>query len=55
MTDDKNAKKHAGAPAANKPSEGERFDLFRTFRHPYKPGDPVPSSPPRQASKPPKR
>ncbi|HEV8389486.1 MAG TPA: hypothetical protein VGQ35_06575 [Dongiaceae bacterium] len=42
MSIDKAAnKQHAGAPAAKKLPEGERFDLFRTFRHPPKPADPI--------------
>ena len=39
MSTDKTAKDRAGAPAAKKP-EGERFDLFRNFRHPPKPAEP---------------
>ena len=38
--DDKTVNNRAGAPAAKKPPEGERFDLFRTFRHPPKPAEP---------------
>jgi hypothetical protein len=41
MSTDKAPNKHGGAPAAKKPSEGERFDLFRTFRHPPKPAEPI--------------
>jgi hypothetical protein len=41
MSTDKTANKHAGAPAAKKLPEGERFDLFRTFRHPPKPAEPI--------------
>lgn len=41
MSTDKNANSRAGAPAAKKPAEGERFDLFRTFRHPPKPAAPI--------------
>jgi len=40
MSIDKTAKDRAGAPAAAKKPEGERFDLFRNFRHPPKPADP---------------
>jgi len=41
MPTDKAVNSRAGAPAAQKPAEGERFDLFRTFRHPPKPADPL--------------
>jgi hypothetical protein len=41
MSTDKAADSRAGAPAAKKPAEGQRFDLFRTFRHPPKPADPI--------------
>jgi len=39
MSTDKTADSRAGAPAAKKPAEGQRFDLFRTFRHPPKPAE----------------
>lgn len=41
MSTDKTADSRAGAPAAKKPAEGQRFDLFRTFRHPPKPAEPL--------------
>jgi hypothetical protein len=41
MSIDKIPNSRGGAPAAKKPSEGERFDLFRTFRHPPKPAEPI--------------
>jgi hypothetical protein len=41
MPTDKIVNSRAGAPAAQKPAEGERFDLFRTFRHPPKVADPI--------------
>jgi hypothetical protein len=41
MSTDKSADSRAGAPAAKKPAEGQRFDLFRTFRHPPKPDERV--------------
>jgi len=41
MSTDKIPNSRGGAPAAKKPSEGERFDLFRTFRHPPKPAEPI--------------
>jgi hypothetical protein len=41
MSTDKVPNQHGGAPAAKKPSEGERFDLFRTFRHPPKAPEPI--------------
>ena len=41
MSSDKSADSRAGAPAAKKPAEGQRFDLFRTFRHPPKPAEPL--------------
>ena len=50
MSSDKAADSRAGAPAAKKPAEGQRFDLFRTFRHPPKPADPLRA--PRNADKP---
>ena len=50
MPTDKAPNTHGGAPAAKKPSEGERFDLFRTFRHPPKPAEP--SRTPKASSKP---
>jgi hypothetical protein len=50
MTDDKVVNNRAGAPAAKKPPEGERFDLFRTFRHPPKPAEPIRA--PKAAAKP---
>jgi hypothetical protein len=50
MPADKAPNTHGGAPAAKKPSEGERFDLFRTFRHPPKPAEP--SRTPKASSKP---
>jgi hypothetical protein len=40
MSTDKVTDSRAGAPAAKKPDEGQRFDLFRTFRHPPKSPDP---------------
>jgi hypothetical protein len=50
MPTDKAVNKHAGAPAAKKLPEGERFDLFRTFRHP--PKAPEPFRAPRADDKP---
>jgi hypothetical protein len=50
MSTDKTADSRAGAPAAKKPAEGQRFDLFRTFRHPPKPAEPHRA--PRAADKP---
>jgi len=50
MSSDKAADSRAGAPAAKKPAEGQRFDLFRTFRHPPKPAEPFRA--PRNADKP---
>jgi hypothetical protein len=50
MSTDKTADSRAGAPAAKKPAEGQRFDLFRTFRHPPKPAEPHRA--PRTADKP---
>ncbi|MGH6894091.1 MAG: hypothetical protein ACREEP_17745 [Dongiaceae bacterium] len=41
MSSDKATNKYAGAPGAKKPAEGQSFDLFRTFRHPPKPAEPV--------------
>ena len=41
MSSEKTPNSRGGAPAAKKPSEGERFDLFRTFRHPPKPAEPI--------------
>jgi len=41
MSTDQARPQHGGAPAAKKPSEAERFDLFRTFRHPPKPAEPI--------------
>jgi len=41
MSSDKVVNSRAGAPAAKKPAEGERFDLFRTFRHPPKAAAPL--------------
>jgi hypothetical protein len=46
---DKTANKHAGAPAAKPRPESERFDLFRTFRHPPKPAEPA--RPPKSEAK----
>lgn len=39
MSSNKAVDSRAGAPAAKKPDEGQRFDLFRTFRHPSKPAE----------------
>ena len=50
MSTDKAADSRAGAPAAKKPAEGQRFDLFRTFRHPPKPDERVRA--PKSADKP---
>ncbi len=50
MPTDKTTDSRAGAPAAKKPAEGQRFDLFRTFRHPPKPAEPFRA--PRNADKP---
>jgi hypothetical protein len=50
MSTDKSADSRAGAPAAKKPAEGQRFDLFRTFRHPPKPDERVRA--PKSADKP---
>jgi hypothetical protein len=33
--------KYSGAPGAKKPAEDKSFDLFRTFRHPPKPAEPL--------------
>jgi len=41
MSSDKPTNKYAGAPGAKKLPEGEGFDLFKTFRHPPKPADPI--------------
>jgi len=41
MSSDKITNKYAGAPASKKPSQSESFDLFRTFRHPPKPAEPL--------------
>ena len=41
MSSEKTPNSRGGAPAAKKPAEGERFDLFRTFRHPPKPAEPI--------------
>jgi hypothetical protein len=50
MSSEKLPNTRGGAPAAKKPAEGERFDLFRTFRHPPKPAEPIRA--PRAADKP---
>jgi hypothetical protein len=41
MSTDKAADGRGGAPAAKKPAEGQRFDLFRKFRFPLKSAAPV--------------
>jgi len=41
MSSDKAVNKYPGAPGAKKLPEGQAFDLFKTFRHPPKPADPI--------------
>lgn len=41
MSNDKTSNQYKSAPGAKKLAESERFDLFRTFRHPPKPAEPI--------------
>jgi hypothetical protein len=41
MSSDKVTNKYAGAPGAKKLPQNEGFDLFKTFRHPPKPAEPI--------------
>jgi hypothetical protein len=50
MSTEKPINQHPGAPGAKRSPENAGFDLFRTFRHPPKPADPLRA--PRPAIKP---